>query len=131
MALLNWSVKILNKKKTLARTHQKILLAMAKDIRVVLVKLLDRVHNMRTLEFQTPEKQVKIAQETMDLYSPLAHRLGMYRIKLELEDTAFRYLHPEEYKALTEQITKQRLLEKKISVRWNTESKSLLKTNNI
>ena len=103
-------LKYMTKEKTLAKTHQKILLAMAKDIRVVLVKLLDRVHNMRTLEFQTPEKQIKIAQETMDLYAPLAHRLGMYRIKAELEDTAFQYLHPEEYKSLLKQIKQQRLV---------------------
>ena len=124
-------LKCLTKEKTLARTHQKILLAMAKDIRVVLVKLLDRVHNMRTLEFQTPEKQVKIAQETMDLYAPLAHRLGMYRIKAELEDTAFRYLHPEEYKALTEQITKQRAVREEDIGKMEHRIEELLKTNNI
>lgn len=90
-------LKYLTKEKALAKTHQKMLLAMAKDIRVVLVKLIDRVHNMRTLEYQSPDKQVRIANETLDLYAPLAHRIGMYRVKAELEDTAFRYINPEKY----------------------------------
>lgn len=90
-------LKYMTKEKALARSHQKILLAMAKDMRVVLVKILDRVHNMRTLEFQPPEKQVRIAQETLDLYAPLAHRIGMYRIKAELEDTSFKYINPDKY----------------------------------
>ncbi len=101
-------LKYMTKERALARTHQKILLAMAKDIRVVLVKLLDRIHNMRTLEFQSPEKQVRIAQETLDLYAPLAHRLGMYRIKAELEDTAFKYIHPDKYQEITSRILQQR-----------------------
>ena len=76
-------LKYMTVEKALAKTHQKILLAMAKDIRVILVKLVDRVHNMRTLEYQPNDKQQKIAKETLDLYAPLAHRIGMYRIKAE------------------------------------------------
>lgn len=101
-------LKYMTKEKALARTHQKMLLAMAKDIRVVLVKLLDRVHNMRTLQYQPIEKQMRIAQETLDLYAPLAHRLGMYRIKAELEDLAFKYLHHDQYEYITNEITNQR-----------------------
>ena len=97
-------LKYMTKEKALARAHQKILLAMARDIRVVLVKLVDRVHNMRTLEYQTPDKQLRIAKETMDLYSPLAHRLGMYKIKAELEDLSLKYLAPEEYNHIKTQI---------------------------
>lgn len=102
-------LKYMTKEKVLAKTHQKILLAMAKDIRVVLVKLLDRVHNMRTLEFQPVEKQKRIAQETLDLYAPLAHRLGMYRIKAELEDLSFKYTEPEKYAQITKAIYQQKI----------------------
>ena len=72
-------LKYMTEKKALAKTHQKIILAMSNDIRVVLVKLFDRVHNMRTLNYQNPEKQKLIAKETLDLYAPLAGRIGMYR----------------------------------------------------
>ena len=103
-------LKYMTVEKALAKTHQKILLAMAKDIRVILVKLLDRVHNMRTLEFQPEDKQRKIARETLDLYAPLAHRLGMYRIKAELEDTAYKYLEPIEYERINSLITEQKMV---------------------
>lgn len=101
-------LKYKTKEKALAKTHQKIILAMAKDIRVILVKLVDRVHNMRTLEFQPPEKQVRIAKETLDLYAPLAHRLGMYRIKAELEDLAWKYVEPEKYAETYERVMSQK-----------------------
>jgi Guanosine polyphosphate pyrophosphohydrolases/synthetases len=77
-------------------------LAMAEDIRVLMVKLADRLHNMRTLEFQKPQKQMRIAQETMDIYVPLANRLGLHRIKLELEDLSFMYLKPDIYSQMTD-----------------------------
>ena len=76
---------------------RKMFMAMSKDIRVVLIKIADRLHNMRTMQYQTPAKQVKKCKETMDIYAPLAHRLGMQKIKWELEDTSLRYLAPEEY----------------------------------
>ncbi|MBO4409000.1 MAG: bifunctional (p)ppGpp synthetase/guanosine-3',5'-bis(diphosphate) 3'-pyrophosphohydrolase [Clostridiales bacterium] len=76
---------------------RKMLMAMTDDIRVIFIKLADRLHNMRTLRYQTPEKQVEKAQETMDIYVPFAGRFGIYRIKWELEDLCFRFLHPNDY----------------------------------
>ena len=91
-----------------AENVRKMLLAMVKDVRVVLVKLADRLHNMRTLQYLKPEKRKRIAQETMDIYAPIAHRLGMGKLRGELEDLAFQHLHPEDYRELTAQLEKRR-----------------------
>ena len=80
---------------------RKMFMAMSKDIRVVLIKISDRLHNMRTMQYQSPAKQVLKCRETMDIYAPLAHRLGMQRIKWELEDTSMRYLNPQDYDTIT------------------------------
>lgn len=88
--------------------YRKMFLAMGKDIRVIIIKLADRLHNMRTLKFLSRERQLANAKETMDLYAPLANRLGMYSLKWELEDLSFKYLHPEEFKKIVDGIDKKR-----------------------
>ncbi len=88
--------------------YRKMFLAMGKDIRVILIKLADRLHNMRTLKYLTRDRQIANAKETMELYAPLANRLGVYSLKWELEDLAFKYLYPEEYRELVSGIDKKR-----------------------
>jgi len=87
---------------------RKMFLAMAKDIRVILIKLADRLHNMRTLEYQQEWKQKEIAEETLEIFAPLAHRLGIFTMKWELEDLSFRYLEPDEYYDLAKRISMKR-----------------------
>ena len=87
-----------------AENLRKMFLAMAKDIRVILIKLADRLHNMRTMQYQTPEKQKEKSTETMDIYAPIADRLGISKVKVELDDLAFRYLEPEMYHDLVNKI---------------------------
>lgn len=88
--------------------YRKMFLAMGKDIRVILIKLADRLHNMRTLKYLTRDRQIANAHETMELYAPLANRLGMYSLKWELEDLSFKYLYPEDYRELVEGINRKR-----------------------
>ena len=91
-----------------ADNHQKMLLAMSKDIRVVLIKIADRLHNMRTIHYQSPEKQLKIANETLDIYAPLAHRLGLFKIKAELEDTSLKIVNSPFYHRIYNMIENQK-----------------------
>jgi GTP diphosphokinase / guanosine-3',5'-bis(diphosphate) 3'-diphosphatase len=95
---------LMTKKAEQAENFRKLLIAISSDIRVLLVKLADRLHNMRTLEHNTPESQQRNAQETLDVYAPLAGRMGMQEMREELEEHSFRWLHPKAYKAVTEKL---------------------------
>jgi len=97
-------VKFKSREEEQVEYFRKMLLSMARDIRVILIKLADRLHNMRTLQFVKPEKRIRVANETKDVYAPLAHRFGIARMKIELEDLSFKYLHPEEYQELSRKI---------------------------
>src|SRR5499426_488796 len=97
-----------SKKEAQAENLRKMILAMTSDIRVVLIKLADRLHNLRTLEYLHSEKRKRIAQETLEVYAPIAHRLGMSKVRSELEDLSFRYLEPEEYRRLKEEVESRR-----------------------
>jgi GTP diphosphokinase / guanosine-3',5'-bis(diphosphate) 3'-diphosphatase len=102
------SLKFDSSQERQAESIRKMLLAMADDIRVILIKLADRLHNMRTLQFHKPAKQKQIAQETLDIYAPLAARLGIYWIKKELEDTSFKYLYAEDYARIAALVNKEK-----------------------
>jgi GTP pyrophosphokinase len=101
-------IKFTTSEEKQAENFRKMIMAMAKDIRVILIKLADRLHNMRTLEYLPEDKRFEIAKETMDIYAPIANRLGIQKIKTELEDLSFKYLNPEVYKTIDEQVVARR-----------------------
>ena len=99
--------EVISREDLTSETLRRMFIVMAQDIRVVLIKLADRLHNMRTLSVMKPEKQQRIARETMEIYAPLAHRLGIYQIKRELEDLSFMYLHPDIYEEVERRVKKR------------------------
>jgi guanosine-3',5'-bis(diphosphate) 3'-pyrophosphohydrolase len=102
------NISDLSKEKQQAENVRKMVLAMVTDVRVVLIKLADRLHNMRTMQYLKPEKRERISQETLDIYAPIAHRLGMGKMRSELEDLAFQNLYPDEYRRLAREIDVRR-----------------------
>ncbi len=114
-----------------AENIRKMILAMSHDIRVLMVKLADRIHNMRTLDFQKEHKQRRIAQETMDIYAPLANRLGLHRVKQILEDLSFKYLRPDVYKQITSWLEDNQVVERKIIDKVVEGIESLINSNGI
>ncbi len=114
-----------------AENLRKMLLAMAEDVRVVLIKLADRLHNMRTLNALRPDKQRRIARETMDIFAPLANRLGIWQVKWELEDLAFRYLNPTAYKQIAADLAERRLVREAYIERFMTRLQAELDKANV
>ena len=120
-----------NKEEAQAENIRKMILAMSHDMRVLMVKLADRLHNMRTLDFQKAYKQKRIAQETMDIYAPLANRLGLYIMKRNLEDLSFKYLRPDIYNQIDHWLDKHQVVEKQIIEKVVALIKDLLAANDI
>lgn len=120
-----------SKEQAQAESLRKMIMAMAEDIRVLIVKLADRLHNMRTLEHMPPEKRQRIAQETMDIYAPLANRLGLHRIKVELEDLSFRYLKPDIFAQVSEGVKSHQTLGKDYMTNVITRLEAMLAENGI
>ena len=119
------------KEEAQAENIRKMILAMSHDIRVPIVKLADRTHNMRTLQFQKPHKKISISQETMDIYAPLANRLGLHKIKQELEDLSFRYLQPDQYAHIANWLETNQVVERQIINKVISKLEEIMRENKI
>ena len=124
------NIKYDSKEEMQAENFRKMFLAMSKDIRVLIIKLADRLHNMRTMEFMPPHKRKEKSAETLEIYAPLAGRLGIYSIKFELEDLAFKYLHPEEYQELSILVNKRKEVRERVVDRLIDEISDQLDKSN-
>lgn len=120
-----------SKEEQQAENIRKMILAMSHDIRVPVVKLADRIHNMRTLDFQKAHKRQGIAKETMDIYAPLANRLGLHRIKLELEELSFKYLHPDVYAQISDWLETNQVVERQLIAKIIARLEGILSENSI
>ncbi|MCQ2550883.1 MAG: bifunctional (p)ppGpp synthetase/guanosine-3',5'-bis(diphosphate) 3'-pyrophosphohydrolase [Clostridia bacterium] len=125
------AIKFENKEEQQAENFRKMFLAMSKDIRVLIIKLADRLHNMRTIQYMKPEKQIEKSRETLDIFAPLATRLGIYTVKFELEDIALKYLEPEAYEDLNKKLTEKRAANENIIQQVTAEIDDALKDMNI
>jgi len=124
-------IKFESKAEAQAENFRKLMLAMAKDVRVILIKLADRVHNMRTIGIMRPEKKRRIAKETLDIYVPIAHRLGLNNMRTELQELGFEARHPTRYKVLTNAIKKARGNRSEIVIKIEKAINSRLVVENI
>ncbi|MBP5342664.1 bifunctional (p)ppGpp synthetase/guanosine-3',5'-bis(diphosphate) 3'-pyrophosphohydrolase [bacterium] len=127
----NQENKLNNDENEYVSNFQKMLISMSKDIRVIWIKLSDRLNNMNTLKYLPMEKQIRISQETLDIYTPIAHKLGMYHIKAELEDLAFKYLYPEDYFEISKKIKYTKKSREKDIEKMIDDLRTLLKNEKI
>jgi len=124
-------IQFKNRQEAQAESFRKMLLAMVRDIRVIMVKLADRMHNMRTVGVMPPVKRRRIARETLEIYAPIAERLGLYTVKLELEDLGFRALYPHRYKVLEKELKRARGNQKEFITKISSNFKNALQKNSI
>ncbi len=123
-------LKLRDKKEAQAENFRKMIMAMVQDIRVILIKLADRTHNMRTLGSLRPDKRRRIARETLEIYSPLAHRLGIHHIKTELEELGFEALYPNRYRVIKEVVKAARGNRKEMIQKSSLKSKGVCRKRN-